>query len=222
MHHAIQGFSGAETWEEFKKTLLRSRLIQKGYDNPNEKTCACKICGEIGHTQEEHTDGCTHCEENHPAEECPSSQVTCFLCEGTTHYPAQCHIYPKVQQVVKQQKDAVKETLKKKILEEPVMNEYIEDPDGQAGLFLGTVTGGLIGWPRRAASSAGTRIGAITEALVSIEVVDSSIRLWRSRRSGIWSILRHAPSAAVVDASTPFPSVVEDEKVRGGARGPGR
>ncbi|KAE8804162.1 hypothetical protein D1007_19914 [Hordeum vulgare] len=103
MHHAIQGFSAAETWDEFKKTLLRSRLIQKGYDNPKENTCACKICGEIGHTQEEHKDGCTHCEENHPAEECPSSQ----------------------------QKDAVKETLKKKILEEPVMNENIEDPDGQ-------------------------------------------------------------------------------------------
>ncbi|KAE8792710.1 hypothetical protein D1007_32669 [Hordeum vulgare] len=103
MHHAIQGFSGAETWDEFKNTLLRSRLIQKCYDNPKEKTCACKICGEIGHTQEEHKDGCTHCEENHPAEECPSSQ----------------------------QKDAMKETLKKKILEEPVMNENIEDPDEQ-------------------------------------------------------------------------------------------
>ncbi|KAE8801430.1 hypothetical protein D1007_22951 [Hordeum vulgare] len=131
MHHAIQGFSGAETWDELKRTLLRSRLIWKCYDNLKEKTCACKICGEIGHTQEEHKDGCTHCEGNHLAEECPSSQVTCFLCEGTTHYPAQCHIYPKVQQVVKQQKDAVKETLKKKILEEPVMNENIEDPDGQ-------------------------------------------------------------------------------------------
>ncbi|KAE8776349.1 hypothetical protein D1007_51052 [Hordeum vulgare] len=34
-----------------------------------------------------------------------------------------------VQQVVKQQKDAVMETLKKKILEGPVMNENIEDPD---------------------------------------------------------------------------------------------
>ncbi|KAE8815700.1 hypothetical protein D1007_06889 [Hordeum vulgare] len=131
MHHAIQGFSGTESWGEFQNTLLRSQLIQKCYDNPKKKTCACKICGEIGHTQEEHKDGCTHCEENHPAEECPSSQVTCFLCEGTTHYPAQCHIYPKVQQVVKQQKDAVKETLKKKILEEPAMNENIEDPDGQ-------------------------------------------------------------------------------------------
>ncbi|KAE8768825.1 hypothetical protein D1007_59657 [Hordeum vulgare] len=131
MHHAIQGFSGAETWDEFKKTLLRSRLIRKCYDNPKEKTCAYKIYGEIGHIQEEHKDRCTHCEENHPAQECPSSQVTCFLCEGTTHYPAQCHIYPKVQQVVKQQKEAVTETLKKKILEGSVMNENIEDPDGQ-------------------------------------------------------------------------------------------
>ncbi|KAE8793150.1 hypothetical protein D1007_32252 [Hordeum vulgare] len=125
MHQAIQGFGGAETWDEFKNTMLRSRLIQKCYDNPKEKTCA-----EIGHTQEEHKDGCTHCEENHPVEECPSSQVTCFLCEGTTHYPAQCHIYPKVQQVVQQQKEAMKETLKKKILEERVMNENIEDPHG--------------------------------------------------------------------------------------------
>ncbi|KAE8820005.1 hypothetical protein D1007_01971 [Hordeum vulgare] len=131
MHHAIQGFSGAETWDEFKKTLLRSHLIRKCYDNPKEKNCACKIYGEIGHNQEEHKDGCTHCEENHPAKECPSSQVTCFLCEGTTHYPTQCHIYPKVQQVVQQQKEAMKETLKKKILEEHVMNENIEDPDEQ-------------------------------------------------------------------------------------------
>ncbi|KAE8779559.1 hypothetical protein D1007_47398 [Hordeum vulgare] len=54
-----------------------------------------------------------------------------YFTQRTNHYPAQCHIYPKVQQVVKQQKDAVKETLKKKILEGPVMNENIEDRDGQ-------------------------------------------------------------------------------------------
>ncbi|KAE8800900.1 hypothetical protein D1007_23611 [Hordeum vulgare] len=131
MHHAIQGFSGAETWDEFKKTLLRSCLIQKCYDNPMNKPCAYKIYGEIGHSQEEHKDGCPHCEEKHPAEECPTSQVTCFLCEGSTHYLVQCHIYPKVQQVVKQQNEVMKETLKNKILEEHVMKENIEDPDGQ-------------------------------------------------------------------------------------------
>ncbi|KAL6873931.1 hypothetical protein ACP4OV_014013 [Aristida adscensionis] len=58
-----------------------------------------------------------------------------------------------------------------------------------AGLFLGAVTGGLIGLATESGLFRGTGIGAITGALVSIEVVDSSIRLWQSRRSGIWSIL---------------------------------
>nr|XP_020183611.1 uncharacterized protein LOC109769268 [Aegilops tauschii subsp. strangulata] len=128
MHQAIQGCNGARTWEEFKKTLLRSRLIQKRCDLM-KKSCACKICGEIGHTHEEHKDGSPHCEKNHPAEECPTRQVTCFLCQGTTHYPAQCHIYPKVREITKQQKQAVKETLKENS-EEPAMKEVIQDPDG--------------------------------------------------------------------------------------------
>jgi hypothetical protein len=102
MHQAIQGCSGGKTWEEFKKTLLRSHLIRKHYDNPMKKPCACKICGEIGHTQEEHKDGCPQCEDDHLDGECPTMQVTCFLCEGTTHYPPQCQIYPKIQEVIKQ------------------------------------------------------------------------------------------------------------------------
>ncbi|KAL5200228.1 hypothetical protein ABZP36_021431 [Zizania latifolia] len=57
-----------------------------------------------------------------------------------------------------------------------------------AGLFLGAVTGGLIGLATESGLFRGTGIGAITGALVSIEVVDSSIRVWRSRRSGISSI----------------------------------
>ena len=102
MHQAIQGWNGAKTWEEFKTTLLRSRLTRKPYDSKMmKKPCACKICGEIGHTHKEHKDGCPHCEENHPAGECPTWQVTCFLCEGTDHYPAQCHIYPMVQQTTR-------------------------------------------------------------------------------------------------------------------------
>jgi hypothetical protein len=91
-----------------------------------KKPYACKICGEIGHTYEEHKDGCPHCEGNHPAEECPTRQVTCFLCEGATHFPAQCQIYPKVQEVINQQKEALQEVMK-----EPVMKECVEDPDGE-------------------------------------------------------------------------------------------
>ena len=131
MHQAIQGFNGARTWEEFKKTLLRSRLTRKHHDTPRNKPCACKICGEIGHTQEEHKDGCPHCEEKHPAEECPTSQVTCFLCEGTTHYPTQCHIYPMVQQTIQEQEEGTKEALRE-VMKEPVIKESVEDPDGES------------------------------------------------------------------------------------------
>ena len=49
MHQAIQGCNGAKSWEEFKKTLLKSRLIRKRVDKTKKKPCACRICGEIGH-----------------------------------------------------------------------------------------------------------------------------------------------------------------------------
>src|SRR6187401_1761570 len=93
------------------KTLLRFRLIRKHGDNPKKKLCACRTCGEIGHTQEEHKDECPNCEGSHLAEECPTRQITCFLCEGTTHYPAQCHIYSMVQRTVQQKKEAMEEAL---------------------------------------------------------------------------------------------------------------
>src|SRR4051812_21225731 len=50
-----------------------------------KKPCACKIYGEIGNTNEEHQDECPYCEERHTTKECPTRQVTCFVCEGTTH-----------------------------------------------------------------------------------------------------------------------------------------
>ena len=114
--------------QEFKKTLTRSRLIRKHHDNPKKKPCACKICREIGHTQEEHKDGFPHCEENHPAEECLTGQVTCFLCEGVTHFPAQCQIYPKVQEITKHQKEALRKCLEESMMEE-VIAIHVEKKD---------------------------------------------------------------------------------------------
>ena len=86
--------------EGIKLTLLKSQLVSqemKPHGNDMKKLCACKLCGEIGHNHKEHKDECPNCEGIHPVEECPTTQITCFLCEGTTHYPAQCHIYPMVQ-----------------------------------------------------------------------------------------------------------------------------
>ena len=50
MYQAINGWQGATTWEEFKLTLLRSRLVPqklKSYGNDMKKPCACKLYGEI-------------------------------------------------------------------------------------------------------------------------------------------------------------------------------
>ena len=58
--------------------------------------------------------------------ECPTRQTTCFLCEETTHYPSQCHIYPMVQRTVQQKKEEMKGALME-ILEELVMKEEVED-----------------------------------------------------------------------------------------------
>ena len=81
---------------------------------------ACKICGEVGHTSKDHQDQCPYCDANHPVDECPTSQVTCFLCEGIDHVPAQCHLYSVVQQVNQQVKNGMHQALKKTSEEEKV------------------------------------------------------------------------------------------------------
>src|SRR3954470_20428719 len=66
------------------------------YDNKDVKndiiegTQACNICGDKDHTSKEHEDQCPNCEEKHPTNQFPTSQVTCFLCEGNNHVPIQC------------------------------------------------------------------------------------------------------------------------------------
>ena len=48
VHQAIQGWNGAKTWEEFKTTLLRSRLTRKPYDSKMmKKPCACKFAEKL-------------------------------------------------------------------------------------------------------------------------------------------------------------------------------
>jgi hypothetical protein len=58
---------------------------------------ACKGCGEIGHASKDCRGECPYYDVSHPVEECPMSQVTCFLCEGTNHIPAECKFYSTVQ-----------------------------------------------------------------------------------------------------------------------------
>nr|CAD1844737.1 unnamed protein product [Ananas comosus var. bracteatus] len=57
------------------------------------------------------------------------------------------------------------------------------------GSFVGAVTGALIGLATESGMFRGAGIGAISGAVFSIEVVESSLDLWKSNESGIWSIL---------------------------------
>jgi hypothetical protein len=68
---------------------------------------ACKVCGEIGHTSKDYHEQCPYCDTSHPIGECPMAQVTCFLCDGINHVPAECYLYPMVQQMKQQAKDGL-------------------------------------------------------------------------------------------------------------------
>ncbi|CAD6223979.1 unnamed protein product [Miscanthus lutarioriparius] len=57
------------------------------------------------------------------------------------------------------------------------------------GTVLGAITGGLIGLATETGVLRGTGVGGITGALVSMEVVDSSLALWRSDEPAIWSVV---------------------------------
>src|SRR3954464_8512526 len=74
---------------------MKDNLSQGVCDNNDVKddiiegTQACNICGDMDHTSKEHEDKCPNCEEKHPTKQCPTSHVTCFLCEGNDHVPIQ-------------------------------------------------------------------------------------------------------------------------------------
>jgi hypothetical protein len=68
---------------------------------------ACKRCGEVGHTSKDCHGEYPHRDTSHPVEECPMSQVTWFLCEGTNHILAECKFYPTVQRINQQAKDRI-------------------------------------------------------------------------------------------------------------------
>jgi hypothetical protein len=74
---------------------------------------ACKNCGEIGHTTKNSHEPCPYCDTSHPIGDCPMAQVTCFLCEGIGHVPAECNLYTMVQQINQQAKDGLCQLLEK-------------------------------------------------------------------------------------------------------------
>jgi hypothetical protein len=89
---------------------------------------ACKRCGEIRHTSKDCHGECPHYDTSHPVEECPMSQVTCFLCEGTNHIPAECKFYSTVQRINQQAKDRMSQ-LPERTPKDGRLKRKVEDKD---------------------------------------------------------------------------------------------
>ena len=93
--------------------LLKGNDSKKPREEMDTSPKACKACGEIGHIAKECPDEWPHCDTNYSTEAYPT-QVTCFLCEGNNHVPAQCQLYPMVLHVSQQAKEEMLGALKKK------------------------------------------------------------------------------------------------------------
>jgi hypothetical protein len=102
---------------------------EKPTKDDTEKICqACKKCGEVGHASKDCHEECPYCEMSHPVGECPMSQVTCFLCEGTNHIPAECKFYSTVQRMNQQAKDRMSQ-LPGRTPEDGRLKRKMEDKD---------------------------------------------------------------------------------------------
>src|SRR5215216_3830171 len=105
---ALQGFLETQGQLMLKVTgqmiKMEENYPKKVCDNKDDRNVildgapACIICGDKDHTSKEHGNQCPNCEEKHPVGRCPTSQATCYLCEGNNHVPIQCPIYSIVEQ----------------------------------------------------------------------------------------------------------------------------
>uniref|UniRef100_A0A0E0EN94 CCHC-type domain-containing protein n=1 Tax=Oryza meridionalis TaxID=40149 RepID=A0A0E0EN94_9ORYZ len=68
------------------------------------KVKACSCCGEIGHYGSNCVTQCPYCNEDHPVGECPTTKITCFLCERTDHVSQDCQLSPLLTKTAKVQR----------------------------------------------------------------------------------------------------------------------
>ncbi|KAL6863721.1 hypothetical protein ACP4OV_016624 [Aristida adscensionis] len=87
------------------------------------ETRACCRCGEKGHYTNDdlrrfgkkYTPGnlsCSSCDTDHRPGRCPMGNVTCFLCEGKDHVPAQCLLSPMLTAVTQCHREVFQAVLK--------------------------------------------------------------------------------------------------------------
>nr|BBF89333.1 retrotransposon protein-like [Oryza barthii] len=104
-HYAIDCTQGVKEEQE----VLPSRIISeddKAQDPSKEvsKIKACSRCGEIGHYGSNCVTQCPYCDEDHQNGECPTTKITCFLCEKMDHVPQDCQLSPLLTKVAEVQR----------------------------------------------------------------------------------------------------------------------
>uniref|UniRef100_A0A0E0KNB3 CCHC-type domain-containing protein n=1 Tax=Oryza punctata TaxID=4537 RepID=A0A0E0KNB3_ORYPU len=94
-HYAIDCTQG--TNEEQERPPSQISPEENKAQEPSKgflKVKACSRCGEVAHYGSNCVAQCTYCDEDHPIGECPTTKITCFLCERTDHVPQDCHLSP--------------------------------------------------------------------------------------------------------------------------------
>lgn len=90
---------------------------------------ACHRCGEKGHYANKKLShfgntcshnreiSCSSCDTNHLLGDCPMGKITCFLCEGKHHVPAQCRLSPILTIATQYHRESLRATLNKLMTE---------------------------------------------------------------------------------------------------------
>uniref|UniRef100_A0A0E0KFS0 CCHC-type domain-containing protein n=1 Tax=Oryza punctata TaxID=4537 RepID=A0A0E0KFS0_ORYPU len=94
-HYAIDCTQGTNEEQETPPSKIspeenKAQESSKGF----LKVKACSRCGEIGHYGSNCVTQCPYCDEDHPIGECPTTKITCFLCERKDHVPQDYHLTP--------------------------------------------------------------------------------------------------------------------------------
>jgi hypothetical protein len=87
---SISEHAGARDQIEEEKDQSRNTVGNTipAQQHPPKK--GCSRCGEEGHQASRCSDSCPNCDASHPTQGCPTTFVTCYLCESRSHTPALC------------------------------------------------------------------------------------------------------------------------------------
>ena len=91
------------------------------------KVKVCQRCGEEGHYSNQCTTDCPNCDKDHLPGDCPTAQVTCFLCEGNDHYPKECSMNLLIANSLKMQRLVLRSAASSAIANATRPEKFLDD-----------------------------------------------------------------------------------------------